>query len=96
MTVHALFSDRIIPANIDAEQEVLGVLLSRPKAIVAVSTILRPEHFQSRCMAPFTKQSCPPLRQDKHLSVGSVRQHLGAAGFCPTSAASRSASISPG
>ena len=81
MTVHALFSDRIIPANIDAEQEVLGVLLSRPKAIVAVSTILRPEHFSNSVHGALYEAILSAVEAGQAPSVGSVRQHLGAAGF---------------
>ena len=86
VTVHAFTAgirdpERIVPANIDAEQEVLGVLLSRPNAIAAVGAILQPQHFSEAVHGALYDAVLSAVDAGQAPSVGTVRQHLGAAGF---------------
>jgi replicative DNA helicase len=84
MTIHALPSasawadlKRIVPANVDAEQEILGALLTFPETLGAVRSVLLPEHFSEALHGALYQAALSAGETCQLPSLAVIRQHVG-------------------
>jgi replicative DNA helicase len=69
--------ERLLPVNIDVEQELLGALLVRGDAIATVRPILAPDHFGERLHRLVYQAILETVDAGHSPSMGSVKQFLG-------------------
>jgi DnaB-like helicase N terminal domain len=69
--------ERLLPVNIDAEQELLGAILVRGDAIATVRPILASDHFGERLHGLVYQAILETVDAGHSPSMGSVKQFLG-------------------
>jgi len=68
---------RTLPANVDAEQEVLGVLIARPETLGIVAPILSAGHFIEMVHASIYNAIMAAVEAGQTPSVAIIKQHVG-------------------
>jgi replicative DNA helicase len=68
---------RTLPANVDAEQEILGVLIARPETIGIVAPILSAGHFTETVHASIYNAIMAAAQAGQTTSVAIIKQHVG-------------------
>ena len=73
---------RTLPANVEAEQEILGALIARPESHFGeIAPILSAEHFAEPIHAIIYCAIRAAVEAQQAPSLAMIRQHLGAAAF---------------
>jgi len=68
---------RVLPSNVEAEQELLGALLARPDALAVVAPILSADHFAEVLHATIYEAIRGAIEAGQAPSLAIIRQHLG-------------------